>query len=411
MNRGGRAVVLIVLLAASAACGKDATPHVGSSKTAPRAYRVTAMTVAARPLVYSVDAVGSLEAYQVVTVPARVEGALDRLEFDVGTKVTPESVLAVIDERRYSLLVDQAKAAVEEAQAAAREADASVASAAARTARVTAELEEARANLDRWTALRAKDANYVSGEKLQSVEAMAKSLAASLDEAKAGESEAQARQRQAQAGLDARRAAVAIAEKNVSDTHARPPIAGVVEQRHVAAGQYVKVGDPIATLVDASRLRLRFAVSDTESVRLALGQKVRFRLKAFGTRDFDAELFHVDATADDATRMVGCLASVTNPDAALKPGFFAQVSVEISHEGKSVVVPEGALLPTEKGFVAFVEQGGKASRRVLTLGLHTRDAQVEVLAGLAEGDRLLVNGAQSLDDGVPVEIVEEEATR
>lgn len=406
MIRGSRAFATAVVLAAAAACGQG-TQLSGPSKNAPRAYRVTAQTVAARPFIYSVDAVGSLEAYQVVTVPARVEGALDRVEFDVGTKVTPESVLAVIDERRYALRADQAKSAVEEAQAAAREADASLASAAARTARVSTELEEARANFARYTALRAKDTGYVSEERLQSLGAAAKSLESSFEEAKAGEGEAQARQKQTMAALDARRVAVAIAEKDVADTHARPPIAGIVEQRHVAAGQYVKVGDPIATLVDTSSLRLRFAVSDTESVRLALGQKVRFRLKAFGDRDFEADLFHVDATADDATRMVGCLAAVTKPDPGIKPGFFAQVYVEVAREGASIIVPEGALLPTEKGFVAFVEEGGKASRRVLTIGLHTRDGQVEVLAGLKAGERLLVNGAQSLDDGVPVVIVEE----
>jgi len=407
MNLGSRALATAAVLAAAAACGGEGAQQAGPSKMAPRAYRVTAAVVAARPFVYSVDAVGSLEAYQVVTVPARVEGALDRLDFDVGTKVTPDFVLAVIDERRYALKVDQAKAAVEEAQAAAHEADAAAASATARTTRVTTELEEARANFARYTALRAKDAGYVSEEKLQSLGAAARSLESSLDEAKSGEGEAQARQKQTMAALDARRTAVAIAEKDLADTHARPPIAGVVEKRHVSAGQYVKVGEPIARLVDTSSLRLRFSVSDTESVRLALGQKVRFRLNAFGAREFEAELFHVDATADDSSRMVGCLAAVTNPDAALKPGFFAQVSVEISHEGSSIVVPDAALLPTEKGFVAFVEKDGRASRRVLTLGLHTSDGQVEVLSGLAAGDRLLVNGAQSLDEGVPVQIVDE----
>jgi multidrug efflux system membrane fusion protein len=401
-----RAFATALVLAATAACGQGTQPS-GPSKTAPRAYRVTAQTVAARPFIYSVDAVGALEAYQVVTVPARVEGALDRVEFDVGSTVTPESVLVVIDERRYALRADQAKAAVEEAQAAAGEADAALSSAVARTARVTTELQEARANHSRYKALRAKDTGYVSEERLQSLEAAAKSLEASLEEARAGESEAKARQRQSIAALDARRTAVAIAEKDVADTHARPPIAGIVETRHVTAGQYVKVGDPIATLVDTSRLRLRFSVSDTESVRLALGQKVRFRLKAFGDRDFVADLFHVDATADETTRMVGCLAAVTDPDPGVKPGFFAQVFVEVAREGASIVVPEGALLPTEKGFVAFVEEGGRAVRRVLTIGLHTRDGQVEVLAGLAAGERLLVNGAQSLDDGVPVVIVEE----
>ena len=148
-----RSAAIVALLLCLSACGKDGT-QAPASKFAARAYRVTATTVAARPLVYAVDGVGSLEAYQVVTVPARVEGVLERLEFDEGSRVTPDTVLAVVDERRYSLVVDQAKAALREAQAAAKQAEAAIASAAARTARVKAELDEAQSNLARWTALR-----------------------------------------------------------------------------------------------------------------------------------------------------------------------------------------------------------------------------------------------------------------
>jgi multidrug efflux system membrane fusion protein len=379
------------------------------SKSATRAYRVTAATVTARPIVYSVEAIGSLEAFQLVVVPARVEGALDKLDFDVGSVVTPETTLAVVDERRYALVAGAARAAVVEAEAAAKQAESGAESAAARTRRARAQLEDAESGLERWKALRAKNAGFVTEEKLIAMEAVAKSLRAGVDEMLAGENEAAARVRETAAAVETRRAAVAIAEKNVGDTRVRPPIAGVVEKRHVAAGQYVQVGDPVATLVDVSKLRLRFSVGEGESAHLKLGQKVRFRVQAFGERDFEAELFHVDATADGATRMVGCLATVTSPDPALKPGFFARAAVEVSRAGASIVAPEGALLPTEKGFVAFVEEGGKAVRRKLTLGLHTRDGGVEILSGLAEGERLLVNGAQSLDDGVPVEIVVEGA--
>jgi len=397
-------VKLVLLLAASAGCSKS---EPALAPKAGRAYRVSTTTVTARPMTYSVDAIGSLEARQVVVVPARVEGALDKLDFDVGSVVTPDTVLAVVDERRYSLVVLLAKAAVAESESAAKQAEAAVASAAARTARAKAQLDEADADLARWKALQAKNAGFVTEEKILSMEATAKSLRAGLDETIAGEGEAAARVHETAAAIESRRAAVAIATKNVEDTRVRPPMAGVVEKRHVSAGQYVKVGDPVATLVDVSKLRLRFTVGESESVQLKIGQSVSFRVKAFGGREFKAELFHVDAVADATTRMVECLATVDEPDPGLRPGFFAEVSVPAAHAGDSVVVPEGSLLSTENGFVAFVVVGGKAARRPVKIGLHTKSGQIEILEGLKTDEVLVVDGAQSLQDGVSVEVAEE----
>jgi multidrug efflux system membrane fusion protein len=398
----GLAVSLVVLLSTS--CSKSEptlAPKAG------RAYRVSTTTVTARPMTYSVDAIGSLEALQVVVVPARVEGALDRLDFDVGSVVATDTTLAVVDERRYSLVVLLAKAAVAESESAAKQAEAAVASAAARTARAKAQLDDAEADLARWKALQAKNAGFVTEEKILSMEATAKSLRAGLDEMIAGEGEAAARVHETTAAIESRRAAVAIATKNVEDTRVRPSIAGIVEKRHVSAGQYVKVGDPVATLVDVSKLRLRFTVGESESVQLKIGQTVSFRVKAFGDREFKAELFHVDAVADPTTRMVECLATVAEPGSGLRPGFFAEVSVPAAHAGDSIVVPEGSLLSTETGFVAFVVVGGKAARRPVKIGLHTKSGQIEILEGLKTDEVLVVNGAQSLQDGVPVEVADE----
>jgi len=387
---------------------------VGCSKSEPtlapktgRAFRVTTTAVTAQPITYSVDAIGSLEPLQVVVVPARVEGALDRLDFDVGSVVTPDTVLAVVDERRYSLVVLVAKAAVAEAEAAAKQAEAAAASAAARTTRSKAQLENAGLDYDRWKALQEKNAGYVTDEKLLGLDALVKSLRASVDEMTAGEGEAAAKVHETAAAVESRRAAVAIATKNVEDTRVRSPIAGIVEKRHVAAGQYVKVGDPVATLIDVGKLRLRFTVGEAESVQLAIGRKVTFRVKAYAAREFQAELFHVDAVADATTRMVECLATVAAPDAGLRPGFFAEVSVPAAKSGDTIVVPEGSLLATEKGFVGWVVVGGKASQRPVKIGLHTKVGGIEILEGLAAGDVLVVNGAQSLQEGAPVQVVDE----
>lgn len=406
MNRG--ALVLAVLAAlAAGACRESKVATSGKGAGGSRAFRVTAGAVAARPLTYAVDAIGSLEAYQVVAVPARVEGTLERLAFDVGAKVTPETVLAVIDERRHALWLEQAQSALAEARAAADEAKAAVSKAAAQTARVRAELEEATSSLARWRGLREKNPGWVTEEKIAAEEARSKSLAAQLDEAAAGEDEAAAAARAMASAAESRAAAVALAEKNAADARVRAPIAGVVETKHVAAGQYVKVGDRIATLVDTRELRLRFTVGESESVQLRTGQRVAFRVSAFGRRDFEADLFHVAATADPVSRMVECLAVVKDADPALRPGFFASVRVEIDRKGGAIVVPEGSLLPTEEGFVAFAIEEGKAVRKPVVLGLHTKDGGVEVVEGLREGERIALKGAQALQDGVAVEVVEE----
>jgi membrane fusion protein (multidrug efflux system) len=103
--------------------------------------------------------------------------------------------------------------------------------------------------------------------------------------------------------------------------------------------------------------------------------------------------------------MVECLATVTDADPLLKPGFFADVTVEAKAAAPSVVAPEDAVLPTEQGTVVFVVEDGKARLVPVTVGMRTRSGLVEVVAGLAEGDVLAVKGAGVLADGQAVEVV------
>jgi multidrug efflux system membrane fusion protein len=116
-----------------------------------------------------------------------------------------------------------------------------------------------------------------------------------------------------------------------------------------------------------------------------------------------ATIVHVDETASAVTRMVECLAELPSPDPALRPGYYAVVSVE-TRRARAIAVPEGALQPGERGWLAFVVEDGKARARVLTLGLRTRDGLVEVVHGLAEGDAIVVRGGNVLSDGMAVAV-------
>ncbi len=383
--------LLLAVLGATAGCAKPADE--AAARTVPRAFRVTTTLVESRPLAYLVQATGSLEAYQVVTIPTRVEGTVETLEFEEGDTVTPDRVLAVVDGERFALLERQAQASVTRSEATLARAGAEV-----RVSTVAG--EEAEKNLSRRRGLRAQNPGWVSEEELGTLESAVERLKAGVEAAKAGLEEARASREEARARLD-------LARKDLSDSRVRSPIAGVLETRHATVGQFVKVGERLATLVDTSRLRARFRVGEAESVRLLPGQALAFTVRALPGRPFRATLFHVNATADPDTRMVECLATVEEPDPVLKPGFFAVVTIEVEKREKALVVPEGALLPTEKGFVVFALVDGKAQERPVTLGLHTRDGSVEVVGGLKGGETIALLGAQSLSAGVPVEVVDE----
>jgi membrane fusion protein, multidrug efflux system len=340
---------------AAAACGSQGA----ASTPRAQAHAVTVRTapVVARDVVYSIKALGSLEAEEVTQVTAEVEGAVTDVLFHEGDRVTPESVLLRIDPERYRLEAQRAEATYH---------------------RALAEAERAKADLERREAL--------AREQLVAVEELNRSRSETS---------------QLQAEAAAARAAWEIALQNQRRSEVRPKRSGVINTRGVDTGRFVKVGDVLATLVDTSRLRLRFKVSEAESLRAREGDSVRFRVAALGDRDFEARIYHVGEMADPASRQVEVAAWVRNPG-VLKPGFFAEVTLATDTHTAALVVPEGAVQASERGFVAYVVKGGKVEAKTVQIGLRTGSGIVEIVSGLQAGDSVVIEGNDRLADGVAV---------
>jgi multidrug efflux system membrane fusion protein len=177
--------------------------------------------------------------------------------------------------------------------------------------------------------------------------------------------------------------------------------AALVRRRHVTLGQYVRAGDPLVEIVDRSRLRVRFRVTEAESVLLAKDQPLTFRVPSLSNDEHAAVLVHVDETASPVSRMVECLGEAREAPEALKPGFFVVAAVERT-ASDVLHVAEEALLPGEQGWIAFVVVDGVARRRALRLGMRSRDGRIEVLDGLKEGEALIVKGARIVSEGQAV---------
>ncbi len=350
------ALLLSILLVVGAACGR--TQGASAPARGARALTVRVEAVRARDVLYKIQAVGSLEADQVVQVTAQVEGVASEVRFDEGQRVSSDTVLARIDPERYRLQAEQAEAAYKKS---------------------LADAHRAASDLERREQLARE--KLVASEELNRARQEAERLGADADSAKA---------------------TWQIAVQNQRRAEIRAPHAGIINTKAVDTGAWIKTGAVLATIVDTSRLRLRFKVSEGESLRARAGQDVGFTVGALGDQPFTGRIYHVGEMADPSTRQVEVLAWVRNPG-PLKPGFFAEVTLASETKQNAVVVPERAVQASERGFVAYVVQGNTARMRPLKLGIRTGDGGVEILSGVAAGENVVVEGSDRLADGTEVQ--------
>jgi multidrug efflux system membrane fusion protein len=322
-----------------------------------RALPVKAALVQIQDVVHPISALGTLEADELIQVTAEVEGAVADVRFREGDRVTPQTLLLLIDPERYRLEAQRAEANYKKA---------------------LADQTRAESDLKRREDLGAQQ--LLSAEELNRSRQEFERLAAEAAAAKA---------------------AFEIAAQNQRRSEVRPKQSGVINQRLVDTGQFVRTGTNLATLVDVTRLRLRFKISEAESLQARKGQDFRFRVPPLGERDFSGRIYHVGEVADTATRQVEVLAWVSNPG-ALKPGFFAEVTLPTETRKGVLVVPETAIQASERGFISYTLEEGKARLRPVQLGLRTGNGGVEILSGLKPGEVVITEGSDRLADGVSV---------
>lgn len=357
MKRTG---VLFLLLAASACSKKEGAQAPAKPAVA---FPVEVAQVEVRKVEYQLDAVGSVEAFETLQITARVPGAIDAARFTEGQAVKAGDVLVEIDPRRYSLAVRAAQAALDKAKA---------------------ESAEAEAGLKRREAAQSGAPGLLPTEELETF-----------------------RSRFATASADLASAQVALerAQVDLRDAYVRAPAAGVIQARSVQTGQYVQVGAQLATMARKDPLLVRFKVPEADARALVLGQAMQFKLRGEGT-PMAARITFIADTAEASSRMVAVTAEVAKEDVArARPGAFAEITIPVGGVKDAPVVPQSAVRPSERGFLAYIVENDVARERVLMLGLRTHDGLIEVRDGLAPGAKVVVRGAEALRDGVKVKAI------
>lgn len=352
-------LVLVSLLLAGCPGGGGNAAAKGPRKVA---YPVETEVVTGRKIDYTVSSVGSVEAFEVVQVVARVAGTVEEVMFKEGQSVAEKQVLVRIDLARYELEVEAARA-VEK--------------------RASTTYADVKWGLDKRKDAQAKSPTTFSEEEIKTWEARAAVAMAEWEEEKVN---------------------LKRAELNKEYSTPTSPVAGIMETRKVTTGQYVQAGTVIATLIRRDPMLVRFAVPEREAGPLNVGQAATFRVSNVN-RDLKCKIIHVASSAEGSSRLVAVTAEVDSADSTeVRPGSFAQVTVTVASRGDAPTVPETAVRPSSEGFLAYVVEEGVARKRVLQIGLRTADGRVEVLEGVKPGETLVIRGGEALSDGVNVQV-------
>jgi membrane fusion protein, multidrug efflux system len=379
------AVAACLLVCATSSCG---TSHTEDAKAQPSPREIP--SISAEVLVVQsslfpakVRAQGSLVADEVTVVGAKVAGRVADVHVDVGDVVAKGAPLVSLDRSEFQLEVSLAQAQLVQARAAlGLNADDPLEqlvpekSPPVREARAV--WDESKTRIERLQRLRLKNA----------------ATQEDVDQAVAAERVAEARHASAMNGvlekiaqIRVRSAELALAQQRLDDTAVVAPFDGQVQERHVAHGSFVPVGQSIVTLVRTSTLRFRGTMPERSAQRLALGQEVSLTIESV-SGPITGKITRISPVVLERNRSLMFEVELPNADGRLRTGLFAEAAVVVDPAARAILVPPSSVVEfagTEK--VWKVVEG--VAREQVVETSHRSAEGIEITSGLAEGDVIL----------------------
>ncbi|HPW75397.1 MAG TPA: efflux RND transporter periplasmic adaptor subunit [Kiritimatiellia bacterium] len=330
---------------------------------------------------------GSLEATRVVDVMPKIAGRLERLALEDGTPVleglavSNNQIIAVIDHRDILAQMTQARAAVESARAAVA------------TAKVV--LKDRNRERQRMEKLFAEGSTTEQQRDL-AVTAYEQSVTGLA---------------QAEAHLTHAQTAVGVLDVTLSEAFIHAPMDGVISAKSVDAGAMVNASTRIVQVMPLCELKFLIAIPGPYLHLLTTGKTVvSVRSDAVPDRVFEGLIARIHPAVDPITRTATVEVRLANELGAsgewlLRPGLYAEGQIILEVKRDVVTLSADVALRRGPRFLAFVVKDGHAETRELKIG--ARDGNVlEILAGLAVGEQVVIMGQHRLTDKIAVRITE-----
>ncbi|GAB4241914.1 MAG: efflux RND transporter periplasmic adaptor subunit [Acidobacteriota bacterium] len=209
-----------------------------------------------------------------------------------------------------------------------------------------------------------------------------------------------------EARLKVNRALLQEARTNLERATVYAPVSGILDEWLRETGEFVNVGDPVARIVDVSKVKVRVQVPERDVPYIKLGREVKVRVDALGGRLFTGRVTYVSATASAGSRTTPVEITLDNSSGVLHPGMIVRTEATRRVLRDVVMIPLSAVVPMDDERVVYVEEDGVAERRTVELGI-LQGTAVQVVAGLSPGDRLIVKGQRLVGPGQKVAVIRE----
>ncbi len=185
----------------------------------------------------------------------------------------------------------------------------------------------------------------------------------------------------------------------------RAPIDGVVTVRNIDLGDMVNMNTVVFSLADFNPLLARVHVPEKDIAQVHVGQPAKITVESAPGRTFVGRVQMISPVVDPTTGTVKVTIEIRKREGILRPGMFASVYLVTETHPNALVIPKKALVLESERDMVFAFKNGRAHEVPLKLGFS--DAQnVEVLAGLAEGDTVITVGQEGLREGTPVRVAQ-----
>jgi RND family efflux transporter MFP subunit len=201
------------------------------------------------------------------------------------------------------------------------------------------------------------------------------------------------------AKLHAADAELVVARKSQGDAVLVAPFSGIVSLRHAQPGERVALDAKVVSIVDLSRLQLEATVPPAAIGQVKIGQTMNFKVEGFGERGFAGRIERINPAATAGSRSISVYAVIENADGLLRAGMFAQGALTLARVDNALAVPASAVREEIGQTFVYAIDNGLLKRRNVKVGAADAEGRVQVLDGLAAGDRIVRANLGSLREG------------
>ncbi|MDP4239259.1 MAG: efflux RND transporter periplasmic adaptor subunit [Bacteroidota bacterium] len=343
---GSTVIVLLGLMTWTLASNKKIIDNRKEVKTSLSDIAVTVATTEMKETDGNLELVGTAQACKEVNVATESAGKIVLVNFKMGDFVAKGKVLAKIDDTYKRLAYENAKLTY----------------------------NKSKDDLKRYEAMR--DGDAVSDTQLRDIRLAYENAVIQLENAK----------------------------KQWDDTKIAAPFSGYITAQNTELGAYVNTGAAIASMADISQLKVVLDVSESTAYELNQGQGVKITSDVQPEKEYSGRITNIGQKASTSHTYPMEIMIPNNGKDKLKAGTYVNVRVNMSKSGKALMIPRDAIVSSVKDPSVYVVKDNSAKLVRITTG-RSFNSNLEVVAGLNEGDKVVTNGQINLTNGSKVSVI------